>query len=173
MADLTSCVFDTSVVVNFIHVARLDLLGSANDIAGHLPEEVDAEVTHAEQRARLDVALAQGHLQIVRLESLDELALYGMLRERYGRGESAALALASVRAMHLACDEGRSFRTTILSHLGPGRHLNTPTLLLRAIRRGVISIGEADTYKIILEGRRFRMRFASFQDLINPRPPRT
>lgn len=163
---LLRCVFDTSVVINFIHIDRLDLLSSTNEISGHYPEEAKAEVSRPDQKSSIELAISARILEIVRIDTPEELSLSGTLRERYGMGESAALALARVRGMHLGCDERRSFMTTALQHLGRGRYLNTPTVLLRAIRLGAISVGEADTYKLILEGHRFKMPFSSFRDVL-------
>lgn len=160
------CVFDTSVVINFIHIDRLDLLSSTNGIVGHYPEEAKVEVSHPEQKSSVELAIAGRILEIVQIDTVEELTLSGILRQHHGMGESAALALARVRGMHLGCDERRSFMATALQQLGPGRYLNTSTLLLRAIRLGAISVGEADTYKLILEGHRFKMRFASFRDVL-------
>ena len=45
--------------------------------------------------------------------------------------------------------------------------LNTPGLLLLAIRLNVLTVEQADQIKATLEGHRFRMGFNSFQDLVS------
>jgi hypothetical protein len=45
--------------------------------------------------------------------------------------------------------------------------LNTPGILLLAIRQKVLTVERADEIKTLLEANRFRMGFASFRDLVN------
>ncbi|HEV2843795.1 MAG TPA: hypothetical protein VG477_03035, partial [Thermoanaerobaculia bacterium] len=68
----------------------------------------------------------------------------------------------------LASDEKRVFRREAEARLGPGRLLNTPGLLLLAIRRGILTVGEADELKHHLEARQFKMTFGSFRALLTP-----
>ena len=84
---------------------------------------------------------------------------------RFGRGESACLAIAVCRKWAIATDETKDRR---LSQEITGRALvviNTPGILLKAIMEKVLSIEDADAIKGELEKRRFRMKFRSFRDL--------
>ena len=51
--------------------------------------------------------------------------------------------------------------------IGEGRILNTPGILLLAIRAGLLSVDEADVLKARLETHRYRMKFDSFRDVLN------
>ena len=76
------------------------------------------------------------------------------------------MSLAQTRGWLIASDEKRVFRREALSGLGPGRIINTPGILLVAIRAGVLSIDEADRMKTDLEQHRFRMPFGSFREML-------
>jgi predicted nucleic acid-binding protein len=95
-----------------------------------------------------------------------ELALFVELRRSLGMGEAACLALAVHRGALVASDEKRAFRREAETRLGPGRILNTPGLLLLSIRRGLLTVEEADEIKNTLESKRFRMKFRSFKELL-------
>jgi predicted nucleic acid-binding protein len=84
-----------------------------------------------------------------------------------GRGEAASLALAvSLGQSYVASDERRVFLREARMRLGEGRIIDTPGLLLLAIRRGTLTLDDADRAKATLETQRFTMRFDSFADLI-------
>ena len=57
------------------------------------------------------------------------------------------------------------FTRQLQGRLGADRIINTAGLLLLAIRRGTITVADADRAKAILEARSFRMKFHSFADL--------
>ena len=50
-------VADTSVLINLIHVSRLDLCGRLPGFEFVVPDRVRAEVTRAQQRDALDLAV--------------------------------------------------------------------------------------------------------------------
>jgi len=157
---------DASVLINFLHLDRLDLLA---DFAGWrfvVPEEVVDEIQREEQRARLQRALTLGHLEVEATTDLDEIALALELRAVMDKGEAACLAMATRRGWSVACDERGPFLREARNRVGLEGLLDTPGLLLLAIRRGLLTIEGADTLKAQLEAHRFRMRFASFADIL-------
>lgn len=160
-------VLDASVVINLIHAGRLDLLGK---IAGYhfvVPDQVIAlEVTYPEQAKALSAALEAGWLR--RVESIDtlEIELYAQLSAVMGKGEAACLSMAAHRGWMVACDEGGRFRREAELRIGRDKIVNTPGLIVLAIRRGVLTVEDADRIKDILAQRRYVMPFASFRDLI-------
>jgi predicted nucleic acid-binding protein len=156
---------DANVLINFAQVDRLDLLGALPDLDFRAPGEVLAEVIR--ERARVEDALRRGDLRELLLEETRELALFVDLRQIMGMGEAACLAMAVHRGALIASDEKRVFKRETEARLGPGRLLNTPGLLLLAIRRGLLTVDEADDLKRDLEARRFRMTFGSFRELIS------
>jgi predicted nucleic acid-binding protein len=165
--QLVVCCSDTSVLINFIHIDRLDLLGPPLGLRVVIPAEVDTEVNDPPQRRILQPALRSKALQIVNVTGIDEVTRFAGLRAALGPGEAACLAIAATRGWMVACDERRVFLREATAMLGSGRIATTPGLLLRAIRRDVLTVAEADNYKAHLEKYRFRVKFTSFQELLD------
>ncbi|HSF39972.1 MAG TPA: hypothetical protein VLT87_09285 [Thermoanaerobaculia bacterium] len=156
---------DANVLINLAQVNRLDLLSALPDLDFCVPQEVRAEVIR--ERGRVEEALRRGHLRELLLGETGELALFVDLRQSMGMGEAACLAMAVHRGALIASDEKRVFKREAEARLGPGRLLNTPGLLLLAIRRGILTVDEADGLKRDLEAGRFRMKFESFRELLS------
>lgn len=157
---------DTSILINLSHTGHVALLGKVVGLRFVVPDEVVAEITEPEQLRTLEAALADGSLSRESIASPDELAIFAELSQTLGSGESACLALASSRGWLVACDEKRVFLREARSRLGEGRILNTPGLYVLWIRAGVLSVEAADAAKAILDANRYKMRFASFRDVI-------
>lgn len=155
---------DTNVLINLAQMDRLDLLSALPDLDFCVPQEVLAEVIR--ERARVEEALRRGYLRELLFEETGELALFVDLRQIMGMGEAACLDMAVYRGAWIASDEKRVFKREAETRLGPGRLLNTPGLLILAIRRGILTVDEADILKRDLEAKRFRMKFESFRELI-------
>jgi hypothetical protein len=79
--------------------------------------------------------------------------------------------MAEERGWLIASDEKRRFRREVIARLGEGRLVTTAGLFVIAIRANVLSIGDADQAKEILERHRFRMAFRSFRELLEPLRP--
>jgi predicted nucleic acid-binding protein len=160
-------VLDTSIVINLIHAGRLDLLGRIEGYEFVVPEQVVAlEVTYPEQAAVLADSLGRGWLRREASTDVAEIGLYAELSRVMGKGEAACLAMAACRGWIVGCDEGGRFRREALARVGHERMLNTPGLFVLAIRRGLLSVEEADAIKEVLAERRYDMPFASFRDLL-------
>lgn len=157
---------DANVLLNLAFVNRLDLLGAMPELEFRSPEEVLTEIISAREKMLVEDSRRRGDLGDIAFSEVAELALFVELRRSLGMGEAACLALAVHRGALVASDEKRAFRREAETRLGPGRILNTPGLLLLAIRRGLLTIGEADELKRILESNRFRMKFGSFRELL-------
>lgn len=157
---------DTSVLINLSHTGHLPLLGRTPGYRFHMPDEVMAEVRDPAQRAAVEAVIAAGAVRRTSIESPGELAVYAELTEILGSGESACLALASERGWLVACDEKRVFLREARNRMGEGRVLNTPGLYVLWIRHGILTVKEADAAKTVLEGRRFKMGFASFLEVV-------
>lgn len=155
---------DANVLINLALVDRLDLLGSLLDLDFRAPQEVLSEVIR--EKGRVGAALRRGYLKEMLLGEVEELALFVELRRMMGPGEAACLAMAVQRGALVASDEKRVFRREAEARLGPRRILNTPGLLLLAIRREILTIEEADELKGELEQQRFRMKFESFREIL-------
>ncbi len=162
---------DTDVVINFLHVRRLDLLCELSAwrfvVTEHLlgASGMPGELTDPLQAAEVEKAIAAGGLEAVALTEPRELALFAALNEFLGRGESAAIAVAACRGWIVATDDRRA-RKECERKLGSNRSLNTPGILLGCIRSGCLTVAEADSIKEQLASRRFIMKFASFAELL-------
>ena len=157
---------DANILFNLAFVDRLNLLGALTGLDFRAPVEVLAEIVSERERTLVAAALNAGHLGETTFSDVAELALFVELRRSLGMGEAACLALAFHREGLVASDEKRAFRREAETRLGPGRILNTPGLLVLSIRRGFLSIEDADEMKRALESKRFRMKLKSFRELM-------
>jgi predicted nucleic acid-binding protein len=165
-SEVAIVVTDANILINLLHVQMLWLLGRLTGYRFVIPEEVQLEIKEETQAAGLSHALAQNVLSLERMEGIAQLSIYTELRGRFGVGESACLSMAQARNWLIATDERRAFRQEVLRRLGAGRLLNTPGIILLAIKAGSLSVEDADEAKRQLENKRFRMKFGSFRELL-------
>jgi len=159
-------VTDANILINLIHVGRLDLLGKLPPYSFVVPEEVVKEVKDPSQAEALQTAISSGLLQEVQLMDPAELTVYADLIQILGSGEAACLSLAQCRQWLIASDEKKKFRRETLARLGAGRVLNTPGILTLAISSGILTVEDADRAKAVLEQHRFIMSFRSFREVL-------
>lgn len=157
---------DTCILINLAVVGRLDLLKTIPPFLFHAATEVLDEVQDLDQRAAVDEAIAAGHLDEIKLNQAGELSLYVNFNATLGKGESACLALAKARGWTIATDESKDPKWKRMIAGGGFAIINTPGILLAAIRGGKLTVVEADEIKAKLEQRRFKMKFDSFASLI-------
>ena len=165
-APIRVVVTDTNILINLIHVGFLDLLSKLPAYTFVVPEEVVKEVSDPRQRQALEEALSCGVLQVVQLTDPAELTAYAQLITFLGNGEAACLSFAEYRNWLIASDEKKKFRREALARLGSARMLNTPGILILAIKAGLLTIEEADNAKAVLQTHRFAMSFNSFRDVL-------
>lgn len=159
-------VTDSNVLINLMHVSRLELLRS---LPGHefvVPDHVREEITNPDQRAALDAAIDAGTVKLESITDLDALATFTELIAHIGRGESACIAIAAKRGWFIASDEKRRFRREAEARLGCERILGTVELFVLAIEAGLVTVEQADADKLALESRKFKVSFTSFRDLV-------
>jgi predicted nucleic acid-binding protein len=87
-------VADANVLINLMHVSRLDMCAQLRGYEFVVPDHVREEVTEPAQRAALDDAVARGVLRVEAITDLNAVALFAELTVRIGRGEAACLAIA-------------------------------------------------------------------------------
>jgi predicted nucleic acid-binding protein len=156
-------VADASVLINLMHIARLEMCARLPGFELVVPDHVREEITRPEQKASLAASVERG---IIRIEDITELAaieLFADLTVHLGRGEAACLAIAAERGWMVASDEKGRFRREARERIGQDRLLGTPELLVLAMQAGLLTVEDADTDKRALERRRFKMDFASFR----------
>ncbi len=159
-------VTDANVLINLIHVGRLDLLGALAGYEFVVPPEVVAEVSVPEQAQTLRHAVEAGHIEQRAFSGTAELEVYAELSLVIGKGEAACLAMAKIKGWYVASDERGRFLRIAEESLGPGHLLNTAGIFVLAIRCDLVTVEETDQSKRILEEHRFMMRFSSFRDVI-------
>src|SRR3954470_8367817 len=147
----TVVVTDANVLINLIVPDALGVLGQLPGYSFVITPEVMVEIARPEQAAALARALEAGWVRVEPLTDLPGLRLYADLLAVMGRGEAASLALAQTRGWWIASDERRLFLREARTRLGDERILNTPGLLVLAIRAGVITVDRADEIKAVLE----------------------
>lgn len=164
---------DTSVLINFALLDRLDLLAALPGVSMVVLPEVEAELARPELVARCREGFERRWL--IRLTAAERAASgvghlesVAALRARgLDLGESACLAIAAARGWLVACDERRLFLRVATEVLGPGRVVDTPMILLAAIRSGALDVAGADRAKDVLAMHRYRMSFGSFAGLLD------
>jgi len=159
-------VTDANVIINLMHVSRLEICGRLPGHAFVVPEHVYAEITNPSQRALLDAAVEGGVFRIEALVEISALELFAELRTRVGRGEASCLAMAAERGWLIASDEKKRFRREAEARIGKERILGTVELFVLAIQAQILTVEDADADKAVLERNRFKMPFESFRELI-------
>lgn len=161
-------VVDTSVLLNFLKIERLELLTEHPDYRCLITEHVRREITDEfpEQIGLLDAAVDSGGLEEIRVDKPAELEAFAKLHAtgRIGEGECSAIAVAANRQLPLAIDDRRAIREA-RRHRRSIALMNTESIMLSLIRTDVLGVEEADAIKREWEdNHRFRLPFDSFGD---------
>jgi predicted nucleic acid-binding protein len=159
-------VTDANVLINLMHVSRLGLLAKIPNHEFVVPEHVREEITIPEQRTTLDAAVSEGWLKIEVIDDLGAITVFTELIAHIGRGEAACIAIATRKGWLIASDEKKRFLREATTRVGVGHVLTTADVFVLAIRAGLLSIEEADADKVTLEGRRFKVSFGSYRELV-------
>lgn len=159
-------VTDANVLINLMHVSRLGLLARIPNHEFVVPEHVREEITLPEQRATIDAAAKDGWLKVVVIDDLGTITKFTELIAHLGRGEAACIAIAEKQRWHIASDERKRFLREAEARLGADHVLTTVDVFVLAIKAGLLTIEDADADKATLEGRRFKVSFASFRELV-------
>lgn len=161
-------VLDTSTLINFLAVRRLDLLQDHPQYRFVVTDHVRAEVTahYPEQLAQLESALAAGWIREIPVTTPEELELFAELNKpgRLGAGECSAIAVAVCRKRPLVMDD-KAARARASAFNPPVNLLDTETIMVALIRAGHLSVADADRIKSEWErDHRFKLKFGSFAD---------
>ena len=164
--DPTPIVLDTSILLNFVKIGRVELLGQLGTSVVLLDQVFD-EVRRPEQRKVVKDAVAAGTIDLQSVRNPVEVALFTELRAggRLGAGECAVLAVALTRDWVAGLQDRRA-RTE-----GQRRRENlvirqTEDLVLTLIKASYLTIEEADGFLAEWAAKhRFRSKVTSFRDL--------
>jgi predicted nucleic acid-binding protein len=169
-AGRAEVLLDTSVLINFLNIDRLDLLTQHPDFVFLITNHVRREITdyYPEQVQRLQDGIASGAVTEIVVESIDELNLFAQLSQsgRLGVGECVVIAAAAVRGIPVAVDDKQA-KKTALKHCPRNNVLDTVGLIVSLIHAGLIDVPQADAIKQVWESTyRFRLMFQSFSERI-------
>lgn len=162
----TQALIDTSVLLNFLAVDRVDLLARHPRLRFVVTDHVRGEVTdrRPERLARFELALAQGLLTQSSVSDSAEIEIFVKLQRtsQLGEGESAAAAAAVSRKAPIATDDRRA--KSLLTRLYPSLPvIGTADIVRDLISVGVLSVAQADALKTEWETQhRFKLPFRSF-----------
>jgi predicted nucleic acid-binding protein len=167
--DREIAVSDTSVLINFLAVDRVDLLVREYQVL--ITNHVRREVTnhYPDELVRLEQALSAGKVTEIVVASKEELETFANLigsPKRLGVGECAAIAAAVHRTVPIAIDDRVAIRH-LQDRYPACRVETTQSLMVKLIRKGAVSIALADHLKSEWENKfRFRLKVSSFADLL-------
>jgi predicted nucleic acid-binding protein len=160
-------VADTSVLINFLKLNRMDLIGRHSSkflVTNHVADEVSRHYTS--QRARFQAALDSEILEEHSVTDPQDFALFGELCRGLGAGEASAIAFAAHRGYALAIDDNKAIR--VAGRISESfKVFRTQDLILSMIRENLIDIVEANALKHELETQhRFKMPISDFGELL-------
>jgi len=169
--DREDAISDTSVLINFLAVGRVDLFAHHPQYRFVITDHVRREVTkhYPEEFERLELALDAGDLEQITVASVEELEIFGELMsspKRLGSGECAAMAAAIHRRQAIAIDDNLAIKH--LTRAYPQTRIETTqNLVVGLIKAGTISDSYADWMKQEWESKyRFRLKIGSFRELL-------
>ncbi len=165
--DPATIVLDTSVLLNFVNIGRIELLGQL-DKSVVLPDQVLDEIRRPAQREAVEDAVTAGILDLQSIHNPAEVALFADLRAdgRLGAGECAVLAVALTRHWVAGLQDRRA-RLEGQRRREDLALCQTEDLVLTLIQAGHLTLEEADGF--LAEWaiqHRFKARLASFRDLM-------
>ena len=165
----TVIVSDSSVLINFLRIDRMDLIRAVSYeflVTEHVAEEINDG--YADQIERFGQSIDDGTLCQVTLTSEEELETFAELAAsgRIGVGECSAIACAACRDHALAIDDRRAItQAHQVSNDLP--IVRTEHLMVAMISEGLLTVEEADQIKDDWsQNHRFTLTFGSFQDLL-------
>jgi predicted nucleic acid-binding protein len=100
------------------------------------------------------------------ISDLGAITVFTELLAHIGRGEAACIAIAEKEGWHIASDEKRRFLREAEARVGVGHIITTVDVFVLAINAGRLTVEEADADKFMLEGRRFKVSFRSYRELV-------
>lgn len=161
-------VADTSVLVNFLRIDRMDLIGDLSHeflATDHVAVEISKG--YPDQITRYQDSIDSGVLAQVSLDSQAELQTFADLSKsgRIGTGECSAIACAVCRQHVLAIDDRRAM-TQARQVQKDISIVKTSDLVVAMINESLLTVEHADAIKTDWSrNHRFTLTFESFSEL--------
>jgi predicted nucleic acid-binding protein len=156
-------VIDTTVLSNFAHARRSDLLQAALGADAFTTPAVMAEF-HAGEERRL-VPVCDWHWLPVLELTPDEIKLAAQLRQQLGAGEAQCLAVAVSRGITFLSDD---FAARRMASQHGVRVSGTLGVLLHLVQTGELALAEADDLLLTFVTHGYRSPVASLRQLLHP-----
>lgn len=130
---------DTSVLINFLRINRIDLITALN-YKILITEEVTQEILKRfeQQYQVLQKSLEEGCLTEVIVNKPQELEIFSQLVVKLGRGESSAIAYALHNDCILLIDDKKAIKEA-QSFNKALRIMNTQSLISFMVNKGILS----------------------------------
>lgn len=169
MSDKKILITDTSVLINFLKIDRVNLL---NLYPGKfvITDQVAAEITDTfpEQKKMLENAIAAEIFEVYIINDFSELKLFAELTldNRLGAGECSAIACAIHRGFALVIDDIRAKKQAL--KMKPDLEIiTTRDIIVELIRLNTINIQEAEKIKDEWKSKcRFSLNPETFSDIL-------
>ena len=163
---------DTSVLLNFIKIKRLDLIAKHSHKFA-ITDHVRGEVEVPTQQKQLLKAIKDGTIIEQRLSTPDEVKLFGELSQsgRLGVGECSAISCAIHGGHKLAIDDKQAAQKATQEARDMEAELailGTPELMVSMIRENLLTVAEADKITEVWRTKyQYAMKEQSFADLLD------
>jgi predicted nucleic acid-binding protein len=160
---------DSSVLINFLVIGRLDLLVGHPSYRFSVTGHVRHEILDGNQRRTLRAALRREDFEVTIVDGPDELHIFGELSRSMtlGAGECAVIAAAKHRGLLVGIDDKVAKRTAT-QHLGAAPVLDTVKIICSLIEAGTITVREADKFIRTWSRNSFTPAIRTFAELISP-----
>lgn len=129
---------DANILITLLNMNRLDLLAGLKGYEFYVPDQVVEEVHRKVQRERLREAIKTGWLKEIEVTDIAEMEIYAQYRHRFGKGESACLAVGRSRKWPVATDD-RAVKREVEAAMGKANLLDTGVILEVAVKQGVLT----------------------------------
>lgn len=149
---------DTSLLLNFLRIDRTDILGALPGFRFHVLNHVVNEVTKEPHASRLEEALREAHVIEFELTDLDAIADYNALRVSLGDGEAATIAAGAHLQWIIGIDEKGRAKLEAIARVGEQNVLNTPGILVHAVRAELLTLEEAEQVRLDLAAQSYRIK---------------
>jgi predicted nucleic acid-binding protein len=149
---------DTSLLLNFLRIDRADILRLLPGFRFRILNHVVNEVTQEPHATRLGIALEQAHVVEFELTDLDAIADYDALRATLGDGEAATIAAAARLGWVVGMDEKGRAKREAVARVGEQNLLNTPGILIHAVRVGLMALDEAEQIRLDLAAHSYQIK---------------
>lgn len=160
-------VSDTSVLINFLKIDRLNLLRNCS-LHFLVTDHVRAEITDPDQLQRFQSGLQQHTLEEISVAETVEIELFSALLQpgKLGIGECSAISVAIHRKYSLAIEDTLAIKSTLA--LAPDLPiLRTQDLMVKMIQEGVLNISDADSIlQDWAKNHRFKLKINTFKELL-------